>query len=678
MLRPFVGPYRARLGVASAALVAEAALDLARPWPMKVAVDAVVARQQLSWGPLARLSPTATIALAAALTVMVTAAGGGCSFLSDYLLGACSEGIGHDLRVAAYGRLQRLSPRFHDRQRTGDLVSRLSSDSGRVQDALVAGMTVLAPELLTLAGMLVVVLVVDAQLALVALAVVPVLAVVVWRLRGAMRSAQRDARHRQGELSAHATEVLRNVRVVQAFGQEDAERARYGALSQRAARSGVHAARLEAGFRPATDLVLAGGAAMVLWFGALAALHGRLSVGTLLVVVAYAGQLYHPVRSLASMSATLAKGAVSADRIGELLHADEVVAEPPAAEAARLPAGPLSVVLRSVGFAYHDGFRVLDGLELAVRAGEHVCVLGASGAGKSTLLSLVLRLADPDEGRVELGAVDVRRLRLQELRERVALVPQDPWVLDGTIADNIAFGNRRAGPGDIRTAARLALVDEFAQRLPEGLASRVGEGGALLSGGERRRVALARAIIRPASVLLLDEPTSGLDARSRGLVMAAVAHVAVARTVVTISHDLDVAAYADRVVVLDEGRVHPAVVPGHKGAPVRAPSAFALARSPLGAGHGWHPTTDNPISNGRRCHDEDDQRRPGDLRQGQPWPKLEDQSDHAPQLAAQQSAQPPDHLRLVRLQRRLILGMVAIPARAARALACPDGADGAL
>jgi ABC-type multidrug transport system fused ATPase/permease subunit len=301
-----------------------------------------------------------------------------------------------------------------------------------------------------------------------------------------------------------------------------------------------------------------------------------MTLGTLLVVLAYLSSLYGPIRALARLARTLARGAASRERVLEVLDSGEVV--PEAAEP--LPAGPPrhGLALRGVWFGYAEGATVLRHLDLEVAAGERVCVVGPTGAGKSTLLALLLRFYDPDAGSVELDGTDLRDLELGSLRRQLALVPQDPWMLDGTIADNVGFGRRswggsggrtpprmdQASPQDERLEAVAAQtgLHELIRQLPDGWDTQIGEGGVRLSGGQRRRVALARAILRDASVLLLDEPTSGLDAASEQAVLDALDLAAEGRTVLSVSHRLSLAARADRVVVLDGGRVAEQGPPG--------------------------------------------------------------------------------------------------------------------
>jgi ATP-binding cassette subfamily B protein len=583
----FLRPYRGSLSLASGLILVETLLDLARPWPLKLAVDNAIGGRPLG-GPLAmldQLGPAGLAAVAAVAGIALVGVGALVGYLVTYLTAATAERVGADLREAVFGRMLGLALPFHDRHRSGDLVTRLTGDVARVEDSMVAWFTVLVPEVLTLAGMVVVVLAVDLTLGLAALAVAPPLAIVVALRRRRIRSAQRVSRDADAALAGEATEVLRNVRVVQAFTREGEAGARFSGRSRGAVRAALAAMDLEARWSPVADLLLAAGGALVLWLGVTAVTGGRMTLGTLLVVLAYLSSLYGPIRALARLARTLARGAASRERILEVLDSGEVVPEATDPVPAGRPRRGLA--LRGVWFAYTEGAPVLRHLDLEVAAGERVCVVGPTGAGKSTLLVLLQRFYDPDAGAVELDGVDLRDLELGSLRRQLALVPQDPWMLDGTIADNIGFGRSWGGSGrrtpprmvqeppqdeQLEAAAALAGLDEVIARLPEGWDTEIGEAGIRLSGGQRRRVALARAILRDASVLLLDEPTSGLDAASEQAVLDALDRAAEERTVLSVSHRLSLAARADRVVVLDGGRV---VEQGPPGELLAAGGAYA-------------------------------------------------------------------------------------------------------
>jgi ATP-binding cassette subfamily B protein len=551
----FVRPHWAPLSGATALVIVQTALGLAAPWPLKLAVDHAIDRQPLP-GALSFLAPLGppTLAIVAALAgVVLVAVGGIVRYAGAYLSGVAAEGIGSALRSAVFEHLLRLSLRFHDRHRSGDLVSRLLSDVPRVQDALAAAFESLIPSALSLLGMLAVLLAIDVTLALAALAVVPLLALQVALSRTRIKAAEREVQDLEGGLAAQATEVLRHVRAVQAFDREEEETRRFRNDVTAAARASVTALAVQARHSPFSDLILAMGAGLILVLGVGRVLAGEITIGVLLVLLTYVSSLYDPIRSLTRLTSVLARAAASGERLQEILGADEVVAETLSAVPA--PTGVSALSLDHVTFGYESDVPVLRDVSLEVAPGEILCIVGPTGAGKSTLLALLLRLYDPVRGSVTMGGQDFRQLTLRSLRSRIAIVPQDAWILDGTIADNIRFGHSAASEEEVRVAGRTALVDEFTSRFPDGYDTVVGESGSRLSGGQRRRIALARAVLRDARVLLLDEPTSGLDAQSEAAVVRALRRAAKGRTVIMVSHRLGLAAVADRVVVLQGGRV---------------------------------------------------------------------------------------------------------------------------
>ena len=552
----FLRPYRLPLLLAGTLVLVETALDLARPWPLLIAVDHAIAHRSLHVNGLPaldRLDPLALGGLAAALIVGLASVSALTGYLTSYLTAAAAERIGADVRAELHASMLRLPARFHDRNRTGDLTTRLTSDVGRVQDMLVAWLSSLLPRGLTLAGMLAVLFLVDPVMAAAGLAVMPPLALLAIARRRRVRAAQHDYRGHQGALASHLTEVVRGVRLIQAFGAEAQAQHSFAARNRDALQSSLRVLDLGARYGPLADVLLAVGAGLVLWLGVARVISGRMTVGVLLVVLSYLASMYSPVRSLTALASTFAKGAASRERIQEILAIPERV--PERREARRLVGVESEIAFRGVHFAYRPDAPVLCGLDLVLPAGAMVCLMGRNGAGKSTLLYLLLRFYEPDRGAIEVDGSDLRDLQLRSLRERIALVPQEPWIIDGSISDNVALGKAGATPAEIREASRLALVDEFAEALPDGYGTVVGEAGALLSGGQRRRLAIARALLRKAPILLLDEPTSGLDAESEAGVLAAVRRAARGRTVIIVTHRRDLAAAADRVAVLEQGRI---------------------------------------------------------------------------------------------------------------------------
>jgi ATP-binding cassette, subfamily B, bacterial len=552
--------------------VLQVGVTLARPWPLAYAVDQVIG---------AAHPRPALLVVAAAGTVALTAVSGLLDMAGVMSVERAAERIGARLRVRVFDHAMTRSLRWHDRLRSGELLSRLTTDVGRMLDAIVALAATLVPDLVMLVAVLIILVVFDPGLALVGLAVLPVLAVLALRQRRRIRAAQQDARAESGRLAATTTDLIRNGRAVQTFGRTDRAARAFGLRNTALLRAQLRAVDTSARWTPLADVVLAVGAGLVLLVGGREVLAGRLSTGELLVVVAYLRDLYSPVRALTRLSSTLAKAGASAARVAEVLDCDDTVAEQPSARPA--PLLRREVRFHRVGFGYDRDRPVLHDFNLRIGAGETVALIGPSGAGKSTVLHLLLRLYDAEAGGVLIDGVDVRDCRLQSLRERIAFVPQDPWLLDGTLAENIAFGSATATRADVLAASRAALVDEFAQQLLLGYDTPLGEGGVRLSGGQRRRVALARAAVSNAPLVLLDEPTASLDPASAAAIMQAIRSATAERTVLLVTHDQDLAAVADRVVTLEpatggenHGSSYPVAAPA-PGASYPHPHAHSFA-----------------------------------------------------------------------------------------------------
>jgi ABC-type multidrug transport system fused ATPase/permease subunit len=554
VLQPVMKPHLRSVRLAGLLAVGEALTALMSPWALKIALDHGIEARPLPpvLSPLEGLDPSQLILVAGLVSVVVVGLNAVLGYQVVLRSETTAERIGRDARGLLFDHLARAPLAFHDRQRSGELASRLITDVNRLLDAVIAWYTRLAPELLMLIGMTVVLVGIDPLLAAIALFGAAPMWVVSARRRRQVRAAEQAAREANGALATTVADFMRNIRALKAFGRDGFVDRTFHRRSNTATDRNIRSYRVQAQWSPVTDLVLALGSAAVLVAAAHRALDRQLSVGTMLVVLSYVSMLYGPVRSLSGLGATMAKAGVSAGRVGELL------AEGGGTDLdGHLPFTSrrgVTLSLEHVWFGYDPQQPVLRDFSLRVKPGETVALIGPSGAGKSTVCSLVLRLYRPDTGRVALDGADIADLLEHDLRQVIGYVPQGAWMLDGTVAENIALGRTDLSAERIRQAGHDCLVDPFVLPLPDGYDTEVGENGVRMSGGERQRIALARAIAADAPVLLLDEPTTGLDGDARTHVIEAIQRAAGDRAVLIVTHDLDLALRADRIVDLGAQR----------------------------------------------------------------------------------------------------------------------------
>ncbi len=560
--RPELARERGLLAASSAALLADIALNLLEPWPMKIVFDSVLrAAAPPAW--LDGVPSTWLIAGCAVATFAVVAAAAAASYVSTIGFALAGNRVLTRVRERLFAHTQQLSLTTERDARLGDWLTRIVGDVGILKDVVVTALLPLGASLLVLVGMLAVMLWMDPRLAVVALAPLPVFALFTVRRTRHIQQAGREQRQREGELANAAAESLGALAVVQMLSLESRFARLFGAASARDLSQGVRGKRLAAGLERGVDLLAGLSTALVLGYGASRVQSGHVTPGELIVFLTYQRRAFKPVRDFAKYTARIAKATASGERVLELLDRTPAVQERANARVAPQLSG--AVAFRGVHFGYGDGAPVLDGFDLAIAPGEWVALVGASGAGKSTLAALLLRLADPQQGAVLVDGLDVRELTLHSLRSQIAVVPQDDVLFVGTLRENIACGKPDASDAEIEAAARLARVDEFAARLPDGLDTLVGERGATLSRGQRQRVGIARAALREAPILVLDEPMTGLDAENERLVRDALERAARGRTCLLITHDVEHAARCDRIVSL-----------GVASAPARAENARGL------------------------------------------------------------------------------------------------------
>jgi ATP-binding cassette subfamily B protein/subfamily B ATP-binding cassette protein MsbA len=454
-----------------------------------------------------------------------------------------------------FDRLQRQPLDFHARHRVGDLVRRVTQDSGCVRELVLRVLLPAFVALATLVSMFAVMWRIDPGLSLLALGVVPLLLLAIRSFADPMerRSYARD--EREGDLMATAEQALAAVPLVQGLGREREEGSRFRHASRRAVRAERRLVASELGFNASVGGLVAIGSAGIMFAGGGAVLRGTLTLGDLLVFLSYLTSLYAPLETFAYLSSGLAAARAGARRVFEVIDESEPPSAPPGAPG--LPAGALALGVRFEGveLVYRDGAPVLRGVDLAVAPGETVVLVGPTGAGKTSLVSLVPRFCDADAGRVLVDGRDVREIDLASLRAGVAFVHQEPFLLPLSVAENVAYGRPDASRAEIDAALEAAGAAAFVDALPDGADTVVGERGATLSGGQAQRIALARALVRDAPIVILDEPTSALDPGTEAAVFAGIRRLAAGRTTLIVAHRLATARLADRVAVVEGGRV---------------------------------------------------------------------------------------------------------------------------
>jgi subfamily B ATP-binding cassette protein MsbA len=559
-LRPWLRSSGSRLAWATAAVVADAILTVCRPWPLKIVMDRVILGHGTVRAPfVGRLLESAALArghlllLCCAATVVIALGTGFFTYSFTKTMGEVGRHFAYELRRDLFVHLQRLSLRFHDSHRTGDLTARLTSDVQAMQEVIASSGVVLVSNALLLLAMVGVMLWLDWRYALVSLSMAPLLLWAVVRYTYRIKEATRVARQSDGLLASLAQETLASIRVIQGLAREDLQAARFEAQSRHSQAAYLEGVRYQARIAPLVDLLAGLGAALVMGYGAYGVTRGQLTAGDVVVFFSYVTNLYAPMRAMARLSYAFSRAGVGAERVAEVMSARrEVVSHPGAVVAPRLRG---DIELKSVGFEYDPGRPVLRGIDLRIRAGERIAIVGASGAGKSTLASLVPRLYDPTGGVVAVDGTDVRRFELQSLRAQIAMVLQDSLLFSGTLYENIAFGREDATEAQVIAAAQIAGIHDFVLGLPGGYGTRVGERGVNLSGGQRQRIAIARSVVRDAPIIILDEPTSGLDAATERRLVDTLERAVEGRTTILIAHRLSTVRLAQRIVVLENGHV---------------------------------------------------------------------------------------------------------------------------
>ncbi|HWF94783.1 MAG TPA: ABC transporter transmembrane domain-containing protein [Xanthobacteraceae bacterium] len=544
-LGPYVWRYRGRAGAAVCALVLAAVATLAVP----IAVRRMIDFGFTSEG--ANLINSYFSVMIGVVAILALA-----SAMRFYLVTTLGERIVADLRSEVFGHLTSLSSAFFDEAKTGEMVSRLTADTTQIKAAVGSSVSVALRNLVLFLGASIMMVVTSPRLSAFVLAAIPLIVLPLYGFGRAVRQRSRLAQDALADASAYVSELISAVRILQAFTNEALAIARFRDSVERAFQAAVLSTRSRAILTAIAIFLVFASVVVVLWVGAQDVLTGVITPGRLSQFLLFAVLAAGGLGELSQVGGEVAAASGAAERLFEILAIKPAIERPAQPVALPTPARG-EVAFESVGFSYpaRPDVRVLGGISFRVRPGEKVALVGPSGAGKSTIFHLLLRFYDPASGIVTFDGVPLTDADPFALRQRIALVPQDPVVFGGSIGENIRFGRPQASDAEVAKAADLALASEFIHRLPQGFETPVGERGVTLSGGQRQRIAIARAILRDAPLLLLDEATSSLDAESETLVKAALEHLMQERTTLVIAHRLATVQSCDRILVMEAGRI---------------------------------------------------------------------------------------------------------------------------
>jgi ABC-type multidrug transport system fused ATPase/permease subunit len=553
---PFLKPRRGGLVLALCVLLLETITSLAQPWPLALTIDYVLTdKRSLPTGmPDALDNDALLLGAVAFLIVFIYTITRSIASFRRYLLQKLGQQTVFDMREVLYSKVHALGLDYHGSKRTGDTITRVTSDVKEVRTLLVDSVVEIISSVAILLGMLVVMTWLDWQLTLLALLTVPFLFLAVSRYRKALIERMRVVRTREGAIASVMQEAITGIRAVKLFAREEDEIERFRVESRESLKASVDSAVIEAKFSTILGTVGGLGTAVVTYFGARQVLEGTLSLGDLSAIVFYMGMLLSPLWSLSRQVNQTGTSLVSGERIIDLLNAEPTVKDLPGARPA--PEFDGRVALDNVRFAYdEEAGEVLRGVDFDVEAGSRVALVGVSGAGKTTVTSLIARLYDPQEGSVLIDGENVKDFTLKSLRDSITFVPQDPLLFRASVAENIAYGRPDASREEIEAVAELAGADGFIRELPEGYDTLLSERGESLSGGQRQRISIARAMLRDTPILILDEPQSGLDAEAAAAVEESWRALTEGRTTFVIAHELRLVRSVDTILVLEEGRV---------------------------------------------------------------------------------------------------------------------------
>ena len=537
------------------ALFAMVGFRTLEPWPLQMVIDHIILPKEDTFSLLGSTFQTPTSLLLIASLFLIVVMGGRAYAAYLYKVGFALVGnrVLTAVRGALYNHLQRLSLRFHNGSRGGDLVIRVISDIGMLKDMAVTALMPLLASVLLLLVMAALMFWMNWQLTLIVLATLPLYALPTIKISKRIRKVSRDQRRREGAMASTAAESMGAIHIVQALSLEEKFADQFDGQNKKSLKEGVKAKRLAVRLESTVQTMIAISTALVLWFGTLQVLKGALTAGELLVFLSYLKAMFKPMQDFAKYTGRVAKASAAGARVVELFEEKPDIVDMPHARQA--PAFRGEVTFRDVCFAYVNDKPALQHLSFTLTAGKTVALVGPSGNGKSTLVGLLPRLYDPQRGVIEIDGVDIRDVTLESLRTQISVVLQDNLLFASTVRENIAYGASDTSHEAVEAAARLANAHDFICALPDGYDTVLGERGATLSAGQRQRIAIARAAVRNAPLLILDEPATGLDEANALTIRAALTRLAKGRTTFLITHDLNHAATAHVIFYIEDGRI---------------------------------------------------------------------------------------------------------------------------